>query len=52
LTVSSMDTSKIFRTLGLIVTMKISGILKVKELDLSINKLHEYASRHVKRLDR
>ena len=43
LTVCSMDIIKIFHTLGLIVKEKISGILKVKELDLLIkymNMLH------------
>ena len=52
LTVFSMDTIKIFHTLGRIVIVKISGILKVKELDLLINNVHEYTSRHIKRIDR
>ena len=50
LTVSSMDTIKIFHTLGLIVKVKRSGILLIKELDLLINKVQEYTLRHVKRI--
>ena len=50
LTVFSMDTIKIFHTLGLIVKVKRSGILLIKELDLLINKVQEFTLRQVKRI--